>query len=162
MAQRRITLRSVDLAASVFFLALAVLVIFEGVRLGAGWDERGPQAGFFPFWLAVLMAFGAAAAFLQALRRRFDTAFFEQREEIVELAKVGLPLALAIIVIPWTGLYVATFLYVWLFAWWYGSFRWWTMLAGALLFTGVLYFTLTSMRIPMPHSMFYERGLLPF
>jgi putative tricarboxylic transport membrane protein len=159
---RSLTIRGADLGASVVFLALAALVIVEGLRLGAGWDERGPQAGFFPFWLAILMAFGACAAFIQALRRRFDTRFFEQREEWVELARVGVPLAAAIVVIPWTGLYVSTFLYVWLFAWWYGSFRWWTTLAGSVVFTGLLYFTLTTMRIPMPHSMFYERGLLPF
>jgi putative tricarboxylic transport membrane protein len=151
-----------DLAASVVFIALAVIVIIEGMRLGAGWDERGPQAGFFPFWLAILMAVGALAAFVQALRRRFQTPFFEHREEIVDLAKVGIPLAAAIVVIPWTGLYISTFLYVWLFAWWYGGFRWWTVLIGALAFTAIMHFTLTAMRIPMPHSVFYERGLLPF
>jgi putative tricarboxylic transport membrane protein len=162
VAERRLTLKGMDLAASVVFFALAVLVAIEGVRLGAGWDERGPQAGFFPFWLAILMGGGALAAFTQALRRRFDTRFFEVDAEIVELVKVGVPLALAIIVIPWTGLYLSTFFYVWLFAWWYGGFRWWTTLIGGLVFTGVLYYTLTAMRIPMPHSVLYERGLLPF
>jgi putative tricarboxylic transport membrane protein len=157
----RATLKGVEVAASVVFFALAARVIVEGVRLGAGWDERGPQAGFFPFWLAIVMGLGSIAVFLQSLRKPFDSPFFETSEEIVDLIKVGLPLVLTVCAIPWTGLYIATFLYVWLFAWWYGAFRWWTSLLGALVFTATIYFTLKAMRIPMPLSMFYERGLLP-
>lgn len=158
-----ITTRSVDAAASLVFLALAAGVAFEGVRLGAGWDQRGPEPGFFPFWLAILMGFGAAASFLQALRSRRTTPFFETRQEVADLLRAGAPLAAAVIAIPWLGLYVTTFVYVWLFAWWYGEFRWWTALLSGLGFAAATYFTLTKgMRISMPLSVFYERGLLPF
>ena len=160
----RLSTRSVDAAASVVFFALAVVVVIEGVRLGAGWDDRtGPRSGFFPFWLAVLMAFGAVAAFLQALRTRAHRPFFEHRQEIVDLAKVGIPLLATVVAIPWAGIYIASFLYVWLFSWWYGGFRWWTALVSGLLFGLFLWLALAkAMRISMPTSMFYERGLLPF
>jgi putative tricarboxylic transport membrane protein len=158
-----ITVKRMDVAASVFFFALAVAVAIEGVRLGAGWDDRGPQSGFFPFWLAVLMAFGAVASFIQAIRRRGSQPFMENRQEVVDLLKVGVPLALTVIAIPWTGVYVATFLYVGLFAWWYGGFRWWSSLIAGVCFSGFLYLALArAMRISMPMSVFYEKGILPF
>jgi putative tricarboxylic transport membrane protein len=162
VAHNSLTVRQLDLTASAFFFALAVFVMFEGARLGAGWDERGPEAGFFPFWLAVVMAFGAVSTFIQGVRSRSTTPFFEERQEIIDLIKVGVPLAVAVIAIPWLGIYVATALYVWLFAWWYGDFRWWTSLLGSACFTGVMFFTLTTMRLPMPMSVLYEKGVLPF
>lgn len=163
MSLDRFTLKIGDVAASVAFFALAVFVMIEGGRLGAGWDERGPQSGFFPFWLAVLMGFGAVATFIKSLRRSSPGPFFENRQEVRDLLRVGVPLAVTVISIPWLGIYVATALYVWLFAWWYGAFRWWTSLLGALAFAALLYITLTrGMNVPMPMSLFYEKGILPF
>jgi putative tricarboxylic transport membrane protein len=162
VSSARLTLRGVDLAVSAVFFALAVFVMVEGYRLGSGWDERGPEAGFFPFWLAVLMAFGAIASFVKGLRNRATAAFFEERQEIVDLVRVGVPLAAAVIAIPWLGIYITTFLYVWLFAWWYGAFRWWTSLMGSLAFAAAMYFTLVAMKLPMPTSFLYEKGILPF
>jgi putative tricarboxylic transport membrane protein len=158
------TLKKAEIAASAVFFALAAFVMVEGARLGAGWDERGPEAGFFPFWLAVLMAFGSIAAFIKGVSGRAAPGpFFENRQEVTDLVQVGAPLAAAILVIPWLGVYVATWLYVWLFGWWYGRFRWWTSLAGGAAFATVMYFALTrGMNLPMPMSVFYEKGILPF
>jgi putative tricarboxylic transport membrane protein len=159
----KLATRKVDAAASVFFFTLAVAVAIEGVRLGAGWDDRGPDSGFFPFWLAVLMGFGALASFVQALRSRRDEPFMEHRQEVVDLAKVGIPLIVTVIAIPWTGIYIATLLYVSIFAWWYGGFRWWSALFAGVCFAGFLYLALArTMRISMPMSVFYEKGILPF
>lgn len=159
----RISTRAVDAAASVVFVALAVVVIIEGLRLGAGWDHRGAQTGFFPFWLALVMAFGALAAFVQALRTPYSRPFFEDRQEVVDLAKVGLPLLATVVAIPWTGIYIASLLYVWLFSWWYGGFRWWTSLGAGVGFGIFMYLALAkAMRISMPTSVFYEKGILPF
>jgi putative tricarboxylic transport membrane protein len=161
--RRRVTTNVVDAAASVVFLALAAVVMVEGSRLGAGWDPQGPQAGFFPFWLAVLMGLGAIPAFFQALRARGSPPFFERRQEIVDLAKVGLPLVATVVAIPWIGIYVATWLYIWLFAWWYGGFRWWSAFLGGLCFAGAMYLGLAkAAKISMPLSVFYEKGILPF
>lgn len=162
MSLASFSLKKVDLAASAVFFALAVFVMIEGNRLGAGWDQRGPEAGFFPFWLAVLMAFGAIAVFIKGVRKRSSAPFFEKRQEVVDLVKVGTPIVAVIIAMPWLGIYITTWLYIWLFAWWYGGFRWWTSLLGGLCFAGAMYFTLVSMKLPMPTSVFYEKGILPF
>lgn len=163
MRLAKITTKKVDAAASLFFLALAVAVAIEGVRLGAGWDDRGPDSGFFPFWLAMLMGFGALASLVQSVRSRRVEPFMENRQEVVDLAKVGIPLIATVVVIPWTGIYVATLLYVSIFAWWYGGFRWWSSLLAGVSFAGFMYLALAkAMKISMPMSVFYEKGILPF
>ena len=36
-------------------MLLGGVVLFDALRLGIGWGTDGPQSGFFPFWLAVLL-----------------------------------------------------------------------------------------------------------
>jgi len=37
-------------------LALAGLLAFDNRRTGMGWDSTGPQAGYFPFYLSMILA----------------------------------------------------------------------------------------------------------
>lgn len=157
-----LTLKSVEIGASIVFLALGILVIREGLRLGPGWGDSGPQPGFFPFTLAILLVIGAAGVLVGALRIRDSRPFFEAFEEIVDLLKVGVPAALAILLIPWLGLYITSGLYIGLFAAWYGRFPWYGALTAAILLPIALYVTLRyGFNISMPMSVWYSKGLLP-
>ena len=60
--------RIVDVVVSLLLLALAVTLGFDNWRTGIAWDSTGPQAGYFPFYLSVILAgaslYGLVAAFL--------------------------------------------------------------------------------------------------
>lgn len=160
--RENITLKTVEIGASIVFLGLGLFVIREGIRLGPGWGDTGPQAGFFPFSLAILMSLGAVGVLLGALRIRGSRPFFEALEEMADLLKVGMPAAIAISVIPWLGLYITAGLYVAGFTKWYGRFRWWEALAAGVGVPVVLYVLLRyGFNIPMPMSLWYSQGLLP-
>jgi hypothetical protein len=142
------------------FVLLAFFVMYEGARLGPGWGDSGPQSGFFPFSLAVLTLIGAVAilvqTFLAALRRLPSSPFIEDREEIVELMRVGLPIAVAIATVPVLGLYLMAAIYMALFAWWHGRFRWYTSLFSGAIFSAAVFALLSKgFRIPMPQSIWY-------
>ena len=47
-------MRVVDLVAASLLMLLSAIVMYDALRLGAGWSSEGPQSGFFPFWLAAL------------------------------------------------------------------------------------------------------------
>jgi len=51
--------RAVDVGVSLVLLALAALLGFDNWRTGMGWDSTGPQAGYFPFYLSVILAAAA-------------------------------------------------------------------------------------------------------
>ena len=62
------TTRVVDVTVSLLLLVLAAMLGFDNWRTGIAWDSTGPQAGYFPFYLSVILAgaslYGLVAAFL--------------------------------------------------------------------------------------------------
>jgi hypothetical protein len=157
-----LTIRKAELVVGVGFVALALLTTNESVKLGPGWGRSGPQPGFFPFSASVLMGLGGLGAVVEALRRKDDNVFFSHPQEFVDFTKVGVPVALAIASVVFLGLYIMSALYVSLFAWWYGRFRWYSAAVAGLVFSTTLYFTLNEgFHIAMPYSIWYGT-LLPF
>src|SRR6218665_2690392 len=53
--------RTVDLVVSCLILAFAILFAWDSNRTGNEWASDGPEAGYFPFYLSVLL--GAAALY---------------------------------------------------------------------------------------------------
>ena len=54
----RTTNRQVEIGTVVVFFLLGVVLVLESIRLGPGWGVSGPDAGFFPFYLTVLLVLG--------------------------------------------------------------------------------------------------------
>src|ERR1051325_4851897 len=50
------TTRSVDMVVMVLLLALAALMAYDNWRTGASWAADGPEPGYFPFYLSILLA----------------------------------------------------------------------------------------------------------
>jgi len=132
--------RSVDLVVSVLLLALAVLLGWDSWRTGAGWASDGPQAGYFPFYLSILM--GAASVYgiiTKALEPAEEP--FVTRHQFVRVMKVFMPTLLYCLFIQYLGLYVASFILVAGFMWWVGRIAAWKSLVTAFVFTAVMFFT---------------------
>src|SRR5882757_9464796 len=47
--------RTVEIVVSLLLLGLAILLGFDNWRTGIAWDSTGPQAGYFPFYLSVIL-----------------------------------------------------------------------------------------------------------
>jgi putative tricarboxylic transport membrane protein len=80
-------MRAVDSMTAALLMLLSAAVIYEALRLGAGWGSEGPESGFFPFWLAILLAIVSIVLFVQALRRRSQEPFVN-RERLIPVLKV--------------------------------------------------------------------------
>ena len=65
------SIRIADVTVSLLLLALALKLGFDNWRTGIAWDSTGPQAGYFPFYLSVILGsaclYGLATTF-RALR----------------------------------------------------------------------------------------------
>src|SRR5207244_8823020 len=48
--------RIVDVVVCLLLLVLALTLGYDNWRTGAGWESTGPQPGYFPFYLSVLLA----------------------------------------------------------------------------------------------------------
>src|SRR4051794_41966183 len=71
------SVRAVDIAVSVLFIALAATLGYDNIRTGIAWDSTGPQSGYFPFYLSVILAvaslYGLGAALVS--RKEAGEAF---------------------------------------------------------------------------------------
>lgn len=159
----RTRISAVEIGVVVALLAVGGLTVYDAVRLGPGWGEQGPQPGFFPFVLTITMLIGALGVLYGAIAHPERRHFFEAPQEVEDLLKVGLPIFMSVLLIPFAGIYVTSGLYLGFFMAWYGRFRWYQALAGAILLPVILWLTLREgFNIPMPMSMFYRSGILPF
>ena len=50
------TTRTVEVVVYLLLLALALLLGFDNWRSGMGWAKDGPQSGYLPFYLCVILA----------------------------------------------------------------------------------------------------------
>src|SRR6516165_5609533 len=62
--------RSVEIIVSLLLLALAVLLGYDNWRTGIGWDSTGPQPGYFPFYLSVILAGASLYGLIKVLGSR--------------------------------------------------------------------------------------------
>ena len=132
--------RTVDIVVCALLLALAIVFGWDARRIGASWASDGPQAGYFPFYLSLILGlaslWGLVAAFRDTSRAAFVT-----REQFARVLQVFLPTLAFCILTSYLGLYVASFLLVAGFMWWIGDIAAWKSLLTGLLFTAAMFLT---------------------
>jgi putative tricarboxylic transport membrane protein len=136
------TTRTVELAAYLLLLALAFVLGFDNWRSGMGWAKDGPQSGYLPFYLCVILAgaslFGLGTVFL----KQTDVAkIFVTRDQLRRVMQVFVPTFLFCLAMQWLGLYVASFLLVAGFMLIIGRIAPWKSLLTSFLFTLIMFLT---------------------
>jgi putative tricarboxylic transport membrane protein len=115
--------RTADLVTAAVLLALGGVVLFDAARLGFGWGSDGPQSGFFPFWLALLLVLSCVVITVQALRRDPHRSFVT-RAQLGPVLKVLWPATAMVLLTQFIGLYVASALYLGFYMRWVGRHSW--------------------------------------
>ena len=134
--------RTVDVAVSLLLLALAVVLAWDNWRTGASWDSTGPEPGYFPFYLSVILGgaslYGIGAAFLS---RKEAVETFVTRAQLRRVMAVFVPTLLFCIAMQFLGIYVASFLLIAGFMRIVGRIAIWKSLLTAFLFSAVMFVT---------------------
>ncbi|MCW5634290.1 MAG: tripartite tricarboxylate transporter TctB family protein [Rubrivivax sp.] len=107
---------TVDMVVAVILAAIATVVIVEARRLGATWQSDGPGAGYFPFYIGLILLVSSVAIFVQALvARKSDSSTFVDSVQMRRVFLVLGPSALYVAAIMVLGVYVASALFIALF-----------------------------------------------
>jgi putative tricarboxylic transport membrane protein len=134
--------RSVDVIVSLLLLALAATLGYDNWRTGISWDSTGPQPGYFPFYLSVILAgaslYGLGAAYLS---RQEQAETFVTRAQLGRVMAVFVPTLLFCLVTQFLGLYVASFFLIAGFMRLVGKIALWKSLLTAFLFTAIMFVT---------------------
>ena len=144
--------RSAEIAVAAFFFALGAVVMVDSVRLGARWAEDGPQAGYFPFAIGLLICIASLVNLVAvfAWAREAERPFVEV-EQLRMVMAVLVPTAVYVGLIGWLGIYVASILYIAFFMRWLGKYAWWK-LAAVSIGNSVVFFLIFEVwfKIPLP------------
>jgi len=137
-----VSTRTVEIVVSLLLLALAGLLCFDNWRTGIAWEADGPQPGYFPFYLGLLLAGASLYGLIAALVTHTSGAqTFLTRDQLRRVMQVFIPTLLFCLITQWLGLYVASFLLIAGFMRAIGRIALWKSLLTAFLFAIIMFVT---------------------
>lgn len=114
-----------ELAVAGLLLAIGGVVVADSWRIGAGWADDGPRAGYFPFYVGcALVAVSGWTLARQLWTWRTDTQPFAERSQLAQVIAVLLPIVVFVALVYPLGLYVPAALLIAYFMARYGRYRW--------------------------------------
>ncbi len=140
----------VEAVVAVILLIIGVGVIVESRRLGAGWTTDGPAAGYFPFYIGLIIAISSLGILYQALAGKSkNTDVFVDAEQLKRVMSVLIPAAVYVLATSFLGLYVASAIYIALFMVILGKYSWVKSVIAALS-VNVLFFFMFEVWFKVP------------
>jgi hypothetical protein len=137
-----VSARTIEIIVSVLLLLLAVTLGYDNWRTGISWDSTGPEPGYFPFYLSVVLAGGSLYGLIAALlTERGAGETFLTRAQLRRVMAVFVPTLLFCVVTQLLGLYVASFLLIAGFMRAIGKIALWKSLLTAFAFTAIMFVT---------------------
>jgi hypothetical protein len=111
-----ISTRRMEVITALVLAALGILVMWDSNRLGAGWSDQGPESGFFPFYIGLLLLASSIgiliyAVFSQAGKAVADKPFV-MKSQMKSVLQVFIPTVVYVVLMQFIGLYVSLALYI--------------------------------------------------
>ena len=150
--ERTISTRVMELVVAGLFMIVASVVMYDNWRIGAGWSEFGPEPGYFPFYIGVIMFVSSAITFLvHIFTKQPDLSTFVERSQLKLVLQVLIPTAIFVVLIGYFGLYVAAGIFIVFFMCWLGKYSIFKALPVGILVPIALFWLFETMfLIPMP------------
>ncbi|HMH19570.1 MAG TPA: tripartite tricarboxylate transporter TctB family protein [Burkholderiales bacterium] len=129
------SVRAVEIGVAVVIFLFGVLVVFDSYRLGARWGDDGPQAGYFPFYIGLLLCLSGGVILWRAFRNTGLAAeSFVERAQLKLILTVLIPTVVYVGFIAYLGFYVASILFIAYFMKRIGKY---SLLMAALVSVGI-------------------------
>ena len=119
-----ISTRTMEIAVALVLLAVSALVVFDSYRLGSKWGDDGPQSGYFPFYIGLLLGIASLATLARAFVMQRPGGIFVGWGELKLVFSVLVPAFVYVLGVQLVGIYVASALYIALFMRWLGHYPW--------------------------------------
>jgi len=160
-----VTTRTMEIVVASLLLLVGAVVAFDSYRLGARWAEEGPQSGYFPFYIGLIVCISGMVTLLQTLFRKAGggSNTFVERGQLRQMLSVLVPAALYVLGIQLIGIYVASAVYIAVFMAWLGRYSWLKGTALGLA-TSVSFFVMFEIwfKVPLFKGMFDPLGFLGY
>jgi hypothetical protein len=150
--RRGLTHAAADALTACVVFAVGVVMMVDNHRIGAGWAPDGPESGYFPFRIGVILCIAGAVVMLRSLfgkKRRRE--IFVPWEKFKLVLMVLLPTIVYVLAIEFIGIYVASALFIGAFMRVMDKYSWVKTLSVSIG-TGAVLFWLFEMQflVPLP------------
>ena len=111
--QRGLTHAAADALTAFAIFLVGVVMMIDNHRIGAGWAPDGPESGYFPFRIGVILCIASVVVLLRSLfGKERKREIFVHRKKFKLVLLVLLPTLLYVLAIEFIGIYVASALFI--------------------------------------------------
>jgi putative tricarboxylic transport membrane protein len=129
-----VSVRTMEIVTAGVLLAIGAVVAWDSYRVGARWGSDGPEAGYFPFYVGLIIMIASAITLITHLRSAAgSTIAFVERSKFALVVRVLIPAAVFVVLIGYLGIYVSAALYIAFFMAWLGKYKLGTIVPVAVL-----------------------------
>lgn len=107
-----VSVRALEITVAAALMALSAVIMYDSWRTGARWGADGPQAGYFPFYVALLMLISAGMVLLRGLTLAGPRRRFVQPSQFRPVLALFVPSMVYVVFAAYLGVYVAAALYL--------------------------------------------------
>jgi len=154
-----ISIRAMDIITAIVFLAIGLTVMIGSLKLGASWGSDGPEAGYFPFYISLIIMLSSAVNLYQAaiINKSKETETFVEKEPFKQVMAVLLPAIVFVLGVQLIGIYVSSALYIAIFMVWLGKYPIWKAVAVSVGVSAALYLMFEYwFQVPLPHGSWFN------
>jgi hypothetical protein len=147
-----ISIYAMELGVALLLLAIGIVVVYDSYRLGSRWGADGPQSGYFPFYIGVLICVASLATLAHTLITRSGRhELFVTWVRFKLVLTVLIPAAVYVLCVQYVGLYVASAAYITVFMVWLGKYPWVKSLTvGLAVIAGLFLMFEVWFKVPLP------------
>jgi hypothetical protein len=112
----------VEIGVAAFMALLALIGIYGSIKVGIGWGDEGPRAGFFPFYVSLIVLISCAINVISVLAHVDKARVFAEWGQLRQVLSVLVPTIVYVGLVPYLGIYVASALLIAFFMLWFGRY----------------------------------------
>lgn len=113
-----VSIRIVELAVALFTALIGAVVMIGSYEQGIAWNDAGPESGYFPFYIGLIMlAASAGTIFFTLFKWRALGGSFAGRGPLRYVVSVFVPMCVYGVAIRFLGMYLASLLFIAWFMW---------------------------------------------
>lgn len=125
--------RSVEIGVALALALLAVIGIIGSLQAGIGWAAEGPRAGFFPFYISLIVLISCGINLMNATREFSGRELFADWSQLRQVVSVVIPATVYVFAVPLLGMYLSSGLLIAAFMKWLGRYSWLTVIAVGIV-----------------------------
>ncbi len=153
------SLRMVEIVFALMCIVFSIFFMIGSVKLGAKWTPEGPESGYFPFYIFLMMFISSTVVLYESLviYKKNPVEPFVEKNAFKQVLCILFPAIAFLLGVSLIGIYVTSMIYIAVFMMWIGKYAYWKAIFIGLS-VGVILYLMFEMwfQVPLPHGNWFN------